>query len=450
MKGKIKPGTKQKNKLSLRLMLVAGVLSLSFVFTIGLMVYFNFDNLSKSRATGYGSENGGNNLNSTGDIITEFTWENESPLVATLGPDARSCGKQAHTALGGRASTKGIAPGPDGQDINLEIPGNSLFDQEGIDISIDYRRNEESGSFFTRGPGFNFGMDNGYLTISYRVENDRNAFISVKEKTEYEIPIEPTFRTYRFIYTPSTGKAEIFVNSVIVWSHKGDANKPLYWKNSGNIIIGKNMNGGGIDRPVFDNLVIRSTGSVSLFAETLLNFMLEPKDLQVKIYWSTTMNEQVDYFTIERSMNGVDFSKITTLKSNPNLSETGEYTYLDKVVESSTVVYYRLRQTFLNGKFVTHPLSAVRFKTDKGLAIETVKPHPFQQSFDLSYFLPHSGRVWIQLVDANGKIISTKTFEAPQGKNVHIFRDQENIASGEYSLDLIFENKKVSTKVVKG
>jgi len=450
MKGKIKPGVKLKNKLSMRLMLVAGILSLSFVFTLGLLVYFNFDNLSKSRATGYGTENGGNNLNSSGDIITEFTWENESALVATLGPDAISCSKKAHTAFGGRASTKGLAPGLEGNDINLEIPGNSLFDQEGIDISIDYRRNEESGNFFTRGPGFNFGMENGFLTVTYRVENSRNSFVAVKEKTNYEIPVEPTFRTYRFIYTPSTGKGEIFVNSVIVWSHKGEPNNPLYWKNSGNIIIGKNMNGGGIDRPVFDNLVIRSTGSASLFAETLLNFMLEPKDLQVKIYWSTTMNDQIDYFSIERSMNGVDFTKITTLKSNPNLSETGEYTYLDKVTETSTVVYYRLRQTFLNGKFVTHPLSAVRFKTDKGLAIETVKPLPFQQSFDLSYFLPHSGRVWIQLVDSKGKIITTKTFEAPQGKNVHIFRDQENLASGEYSLDLIFENKKVSTKVVKG
>ena len=271
-----------------------------------------------------------------------------------------------------------------------------------------------------------------------------------KEKTQFEVPSDPIFRTYRFIYTPSTGKGEVFVNSVVVWSHQGQSNMPLLWKDSENIIIGKSMNGGGIDRPVFDNLVIRSTGTVSMFSESLLNFMLEPKDQQVKINWSTTMNEQVDYFTIERSINGLDFVKISTFPSNPNLSEGEDYSYTDHVTDVSNVVYYRLRQTFLSGKFVTHPLSAVRFKTDKGLSIETVKPVPFQQSFDVSYFLPHSGRVWIQLSDAKGTILSTKTFEAPQGKNVHIFRDQDNLASGEYSLDVIFENKKVSRKITKG
>jgi len=450
MKGKIKPGTKLKNKLSIRLMLVIGIVSFSFAFTIGLLVYLNVSNQSKSRASGNGSESGGNSLNITGDIITEFTWENSNVLTATLGPDAIRSGKNAHSAFGGRASTKGLAPGAEGNDLNFELPGNALFDLEGIDISIDYRRNEETGNFLTRGSGFNFGMEKGFLIINYRVSDGRNSFVNVKAKTQYEVVSDPVFRTYRFIYTPSTGKGEIFVNSVVVWSHQGQANMPLYWKEQENLIIGKNMNGGGIDRPVFDNLVIRSTGSVSMFAESLLNFMLEPKDQQVKINWSTTMNDQVDYFTIERSMNGIDFVKISTFPSNPNFTNGEEYSYTDHVAELSNIVYYRLRQTFLNGKFVSHPLSAVRFKTDKGLSIETVKPIPFQQSFDVSYFLPQSGRVWIQLSDAKGNILSTKTFEAPQGKNVHIFRDQDNLATGEYSLDVIFQNKKVSRKITKG
>ncbi len=434
----------------MRLIFVVGIASLAFVFTIGVLVFLNLNNQSKSRATGNGSESGGNILNISGDIITEFTWENKNALIATLGPDAMSAGKLTHTVFGGRASTKGIAPGPEGNDINLEIQGTALFDLEGIDINIDYRRNEESGNFFSRGNGFNFGMEKGFLTINYRVASGRNSFLTIKEKTSFEVPSDPSFRSYRFIYTPSTGKGEIFVNSVMVWSHQGNSNTPLYWKGSDNIIIGKNMNGGGIDRPVFDNLVIRSTGSVSMFAASLLTFMLDPKDQEVKINWSTTMNEKVDYFTIERSINGIDFVNICKLPANPNLSSGEEYSYTDRVTNSSTVVYYRLRQTFLNGKFVTHPLSAVRFKTDKGLSIETVKPVPFQQTFDVAYFIPSSGRVWIQLADSKGKIISTKTFEAPQGKNVHIFRDQGNLASGDYSLDLIFNNKKVSTKVVKG
>jgi hypothetical protein len=450
MKGKIKPGTRQKNRLSTRLILVAGVLSLSFLITFGFLVFLNFHNLNKSKATGNGSEAGGNNLNTTGDILSEFTWENDNPLYATLGPDAIKAGKTVHTTHGGRASTKGLSPGAGKNDINFEIAGNALFDTEGIDISIDFRRNEESGNFYTRGNVFNFGMENGFIAINYKVDDGKGRSVTVRQKTNYEIPTDPVYRTYRFIYNPASGKAEIFVNSVVVWSNEGNPNTPLYWKNAGNIVIGKEMDGNGTDRPVFDNLVIRTTGSGSLFSESLINFMLEPKDQQVLIHWSTTMNRDVEYFSIERSINGVDFSNISRINADPEKDDLAHYSYSDNFIPASNLVYYRLRQTFRNGKFVSHPLSAIRFKTDKSLSIETVKPHPFLHSFDVSYYIPKSGRVWFQIMDSKGLIISTKTFEAPQGKNVFIFHDKENLASGEYSLNLIFDNKKVSAKVVKG
>ena len=56
----------------------------------------------------------------------------------------------------------------------------------------------------------------------------------------------------------------------------------------------------------------------------------------------------------------------------------------------------------------------------------------------------------MQLTDAKGKVISSETFEAPKGKNVHVFKDQVNLERGEYTLNLIFDNKKISTKVTKG
>jgi hypothetical protein len=78
-----------------------------------------------------------------------------------------------------------------------------------------------------------------------------------------------------------------------------------------------------------------------------------------------------------------------------------------------------------------------------------VNPLPFEKAFDISYFIPESGRVWIQLTDADGKIRSSETFETRQGKNVHVFRDHSNLEHGTYTLNLIFGEKKVSTKVIK-
>jgi hypothetical protein len=437
-----------RTRLSVRLLWVTGTISAFLLLAAGWLVYLNFHDLGKTRASGEGKSQGGAVLN-TGDIITEFTWEKDNPLLATLGPDAIASSPDAHTFPGGRASTQGLSAGPDGKDINLELSGNELFDLEGIDISIDFRRNEPAGSFFSRGNHFNFGLENGFLTVHYRVDNKKGGFITVKERTGYEVPRDEAFRTYRFIYTPTSGRGEIFVNGMPVWSHSGIPNTAMYWKGAGNIFIGKGINGGGRDVAILDNLVIRSTGTLSPLAESLLSFTLEGKESGIMVRWLTAANEQANYFTVERSVNGIDFTKVGTVSANPKTGPEAEYQYLDKTPVGEGVAYYRLRQTFRNGKFVTHALSAIKLKATRELTIDRVSPVPFQESFDISYFLPNSGRVWLQLTDPNGKIVSTETFEAPQGKNIHNYQDKHGLSSGPYTVHLIFNNRKVSASIRK-
>lgn len=435
-------------KLSGKLLMVVGALSIVLTLVTGWLVYLNMTQLSHTRASGNG-DNGGNQLNRNSEIISEFTWEKDPVTHSTLGPDAISASSAAHAAPGGRSSTRGLAPGTNGKDIHLVIPSSPLFDQDGIDISIDYRRNESSGNFFSRGSSFNFGMNKGFITIAYRVDNKKGGYESVTASTDYEIPVDDVFRNYRFIYDPLNGKGEIFVNNIIVWSSSGSPLTSMYWKNAGNIIIGKEMNGGGKDIPVFDNLVIRSTGSLVPLAESLVNFMIESDGQGVKIHWSSAANDHADYFALQRSINGTDFTTIATIKANPNLADGDEYVYTDKPASSATIYYYRLRQNFRDGKFVVHPLSAIKLSVKKELSIERISPLPFNKSFDVSYFIPADGRVWIQLTDSKGKIRSSETYQVTQGKNVHVFRDQHNLESGTYTLNLIFGEQKVSSKVTK-
>ena len=127
---------------------------------------------------------------------------------------------------------------------------------------------------------------------------------------------------------------------------------------------------------ILDNLVIRTTGTISPLAESLLNFSLEGKENGVNVHWLTAVNDQVAYFTVERSINGLDFSKVGTINVNPKAGELGEYNYLDKTPIGETVAYYRIRQTFKNGKFVSHSLAAIRTKASRDFSIERSVPSP--------------------------------------------------------------------------
>ena len=126
-----------------------------------------------------------------------------------------------------------------GKNINLRLKGNSYFDQDGLDISVDYRGAEKDGDLIIREGGFRLGFEKGLLSIAYRTENEKGGFVWVKERTDYELLKDKSYRTYRFIYNPSTGRGEILVNNAPIWSHGGTPNRAMYWKNSGDVIIGQ-------------------------------------------------------------------------------------------------------------------------------------------------------------------------------------------------------------------
>ena len=449
MKHSIKKSLRQRTRLTQKVILVSGALGLSAGLVIGWMVFMNFQEINNSKASGNKELAHGGSADN-GEILCEFTWEKNPVTSATLGPDAISCSSDAHSVAGGRSSTHGLSAGSNGKNIDMVLESGQLFDQDGIAINVDYRGKEKNGYFVSRGINFYFGIENGFITISYRVEDERGNPQSVKSLSDYEVPADDQFRTYRFFYSPMTGRGEITVNGAPVWSHHGPTNRPMYWKNAGHLMIGKGINGEGLDIAVLDNLVIRSTGTISPLAEALLNFMLESQGDKVTVHFSAAATDQISSFSVERSINGTDFTKIGSIPCTaPTVNSNGEYAFADPSPVSTPLVYYRLKQHLKNGKTVLHPVSAIRIKSEKNFSIERVNPSPFDSSFNVSYFLPKSGRVWIQLQDLRGSIVSSRTFDATEGKNIHRYSEDKPIEKGTYTLNIMFDNKKVSTQVVK-
>ncbi|MBA3972221.1 MAG: hypothetical protein H0X46_08780, partial [Bacteroidetes bacterium] len=69
-----------------------------------------------------------------------------------------------------------------------------------------------------------------------------------------------------------------------------------------------------------------------------------------QLTWSTATEINNDYFDIERSSNGADFSKIGTLDGNGNSITTIVYNFTD-ATPLTGINYYRLKQVDYNGSF---------------------------------------------------------------------------------------------------
>lgn len=71
---------------------------------------------------------------------------------------------------------------------------------------------------------------------------------------------------------------------------------------------------------------------------------------EVEVYWSTITEENNDYFTVQRTLDGRDYEDIGFVSGAGNSHEIKDYAFIDPFPYDGTS-YYRIRQTDYDGQF---------------------------------------------------------------------------------------------------
>jgi hypothetical protein len=81
--------------------------------------------------------------------------------------------------------------------------------------------------------------------------------------------------------------------------------------------------------------------------------------------WATASEQNSNYFSIERSVDGYDWREVGKKESAGNSNEMIKYSYVDLFTNNS-VVYYRLQQYDFDGQYKTYgPIVISNYQTDK-------------------------------------------------------------------------------------
>ena len=106
---------------------------------------------------------------------------------------------------------------------------------------------------------------------------------------------------------------------------------------------------------------------------TLVSFDAKPYQKDVKVSWQTASEVENDYFTVQRSENGTDFSEIARIDGAGNSSHTINYFTMDTDF-NRTVLYYRLKLTSFNGEETYSTIASVDMSQtqNQGVIIMTV------------------------------------------------------------------------------
>ncbi len=154
-------------------------------------------------------------------------------------------------------------------------------------------------------------------------------------------------------------------------------------------------------------------GSVTLPVE-LITFTGElNSDNQVLLSWRTATEKNNDFFTVERSVNGLTFEAIGTVSGNGTSSQPHDYTFTDPSPAEGTN-YYRLRQTDFNGRSETFNIVAVDYITDEGECVLSVHPNPCVEQCIINFSgcpSDKDGTILVEMIDANGAMVSSSVHQ---------------------------------------
>ena len=153
---------------------------------------------------------------------------------------------------------------------------------------------------------------------------------------------------------------------------------------------------------------------------------------RIVLNWTTVSEINNDYFTVEKSIDGVEFEKVEKMDGAGNSSSKLNYSIIDNYPYFG-VSYYRLKQTNFDGTFSYSNMVAVEF-TDEGIADFNVFPNPSEGlSVNVSITAEKDKEILVEVFDINGKKTFSKVvITDSEGKNVHAIDFTHKLIPGVY------------------
>ncbi|TDH18181.1 T9SS type A sorting domain-containing protein [Segetibacter sp. 3557_3] len=167
----------------------------------------------------------------------------------------------------------------------------------------------------------------------------------------------------------------------------------------------------------------------------------------IAVQWTVENETGIKQYEIEKSSDGIMFSKAAVEMAKNNTSGTATYAWVD-VNTSLGNRYYRVRSTGTGGEVkysqvVKVALSNVR----RGYA---VYPNSVTGSTLVLQFINQpKGSYEVQMLNAYGQLIQATKITHPTGSSTHIIKFRSNISKGNYTLKVIApDNSRQSFRIM--
>ena len=166
---------------------------------------------------------------------------------------------------------------------------------------------------------------------------------------------------------------------------------------------------------------------------SFLNFTGKPENGRVKLLWATASEFNNDYFSIQRSANGIDFEEIGVKKGAGNSNTLLYYAHTDEKPLLGKV-YYRIKQVDFDKKFGYSNLIVIDTYDDTGKPAVSVFPNPSNGSYVYLSVKDDKSPLKITLFDGNGREIPAGKYSVEYRNDMYEIHFAEKLAKGVYPI----------------
>jgi hypothetical protein len=183
---------------------------------------------------------------------------------------------------------------------------------------------------------------------------------------------------------------------------------------------------------------------------SLLSFTAVPITNAVKLNWVTETETNNDFFTIERSIDGVSFEIVTIVDGAGNSNQILEYSAYDESPYKG-VSYYRLKQTDYDGTSSYSQIEAVNFGDNSSPLQLNIQPNPSSQNTVTNIVIGGAAGKDVLVVVYNSvgeEIYSKITITGTNGDAIVAIDNTAKLSAGVYIISASSKNEIVRKKLV--
>jgi uncharacterized repeat protein (TIGR01451 family) len=185
-------------------------------------------------------------------------------------------------------------------------------------------------------------------------------------------------------------------------------------------------------------------------AVKLSAFNVSKENDNAVLRWVTQSEVKNDAFVIERSLDGISFSKIGTVKGNGTTSNISNYQFADPLSGlSAKMVYYRLRIVDIDGKSGFSKIIALRLDGSVVVNNLSVYPNPFTSDIKLRINGTKEENLTVRISSMSGQVVVKRSVSIQPGENIVVLKDLGTLAKGTHLLEIITADGSIAQKIMK-